>query len=57
MKNKSIVGCSIEELETISGSGKNNRVNKADILAYLENKSSKAQDESSVVELTKVVDV
>ena len=27
---------SIEELETIPGSGKNNRVNKADILAYLE---------------------
>ena len=40
---------SIEELETISGSGKNNRVNKADILAYLDNKSIKAQPQAVTI--------
>lgn len=33
-------GVSMEELETISGSGKDGRVTKDDILAYLENRSS-----------------
>ena len=40
---------SIEELETISGSGKNNRVNKADILAYLENKSGLVQPQAITI--------
>ena len=33
-------GISMEELEAISGSGKEGRVNKADILAYVENRGS-----------------
>ncbi len=32
---------SIEELESIEGSGANNRVNKADILAFVENRNNK----------------
>jgi 2-oxoglutarate dehydrogenase E2 component (dihydrolipoamide succinyltransferase) len=37
------------ELETISGSGNNNRVTKADILAYIENR----QEATQLVEVTK----
>lgn len=33
-------GVSLEELQNISGTGKNNRVSKADILAYLNNRTS-----------------
>ena len=33
-------GISMDELESISGSGKDGRVNKADILAYVENRGS-----------------
>tara|TARA_B100001029_G_C15033067_1_gene438331 strand:- start:31 stop:1329 length:1299 start_codon:yes stop_codon:yes gene_type:complete len=40
---------SIEELEIISGSGNNNRVNKADILAYLDNKSSTIQPKAVTI--------
>ncbi len=35
-------GISLQELESISGSGKDNRVTKDDILAYIENKGSGA---------------
>ncbi|MFT6002854.1 MAG: 2-oxoglutarate dehydrogenase E2 component (dihydrolipoamide succinyltransferase) [Flavobacteriales bacterium] len=34
-------GISMEELETISGNGKESRVTKADMLAYIENRGSK----------------
>lgn len=36
-------GISMAELETISGSGNNNRVTKADILAYIENRQEATQ--------------
>lgn len=42
-------GIAVAELETISGSGNNNRVTKADILNYLENRQQTAQP----VEVTK----
>jgi 2-oxoglutarate dehydrogenase E2 component (dihydrolipoamide succinyltransferase) len=42
-------GIDMAELETISGSGNNNRVTKADIFAYLENRQKVAQP----VEVTK----
>lgn len=35
-----VEGISMDELETISGSGKNGRVNKSDILNYVENRTS-----------------
>lgn len=43
------------ELETISGSGNNNRVTKADILAYIENRQEAAQpvEATQLVEVTK----
>lgn len=42
-------GIDMAELETISGSGNNNRVTKADILAYIENR----QEATQLVEVTK----
>jgi len=45
-------GVSIEELETISGSGKDGRVNKEDILLYLENlKAAPKLQEEKVAEV------
>ena len=41
-------GLSLEELESITGTGKDNRVTKNDILAYLENRSSGAQETPAV---------
>ena len=41
-------GVSLEELESITGTGKDNRVTKNDILAYLENRSSGAQETPAV---------
>lgn len=45
-------GVSMEELETISGTGKDNRVTKDDILSYIENKGKAPQSNvvSSLVE-------
>ncbi|MGY8910107.1 MAG: dihydrolipoamide acetyltransferase family protein [Flavobacteriales bacterium] len=40
-------GVSMDELETISGTGKDNRVTKDDILLYLKNKGTGAQKETS----------
>ena len=39
---------SLKELETVKGTGKNGRVTKDDILAYVENRSSKSQENSDV---------
>jgi 2-oxoglutarate dehydrogenase E2 component (dihydrolipoamide succinyltransferase) len=48
-------GIDMAELETISGSGNNNRVTKADILAYIENRQEAAQpvQATQLVEVTK----
>jgi 2-oxoglutarate dehydrogenase E2 component (dihydrolipoamide succinyltransferase) len=48
-------GIDMAELETISGSGNNNRVTKADILAYIENRQEAAQpvEATQLVEVTK----
>jgi 2-oxoglutarate dehydrogenase E2 component (dihydrolipoamide succinyltransferase) len=48
-------GIDMAELETISGSGNNNRVTKADILAYIENRQEAAQPVQATqpVEVTK----
>ena len=37
---------SLKELETVKGTGKNGRVTKDDILAYVENRSSKSEENS-----------
>ncbi len=42
-------GITIEELDSIKGTGQNNRVTKADILAYLENKGTAPKKEASAV--------
>ena len=41
-------GVSMEELESITGTGKDNRVTKNDILAYIENRSAGTQEAQAV---------
>lgn len=41
-------GVSMEELESITGTGKDNRVTKNDILAYIENRSGETQEAQAV---------
>jgi 2-oxoglutarate dehydrogenase E2 component (dihydrolipoamide succinyltransferase) len=48
-------GITVEELETIEGTGLNGRVTKKDILGYLPNKGKKTVTTKSVVESTKIV--
>ena len=45
-------GISMAELESISGSGKEGRVNKADILAYVENRGNGTATAASVTKVT-----
>ncbi|QNM86966.1 2-oxo acid dehydrogenase subunit E2 [Polaribacter pectinis] len=47
-------GVSMEELETIAGSGKEGRVTKEDILAFVENRTSAPKAVSTLVQETKV---
>jgi 2-oxoglutarate dehydrogenase E2 component (dihydrolipoamide succinyltransferase) len=42
-------GISIDELETIAGSGKEGRVTKADMLSYIENRKTTAQSTSNLL--------
>ena len=41
-------GVSMEELESITGTGKDNRVTKNDIIAYIENRSGETQEAQAV---------
>ncbi|WP_396163717.1 dihydrolipoamide acetyltransferase family protein [Flavobacterium sp.] len=49
-------GISVAELEAISGSGKDGRVNKEDLLNYIKNKESQPNMQTSVVATAKVTD-
>ena len=48
-------GISVAELEAISGSGKDGRVNKEDLLNYIKNKDSQPNTQTPVVATAKVI--